>query len=210
MPSIRHRLHSLLLLCSLIAASPATSVADPTTVRYSVALSDANVSFSVKVLGIFSVSGRFEQVQGGLLFTGSCHTEAIAFSIRTASVNTKNRLRDEIIRGPALLDSQRHPVIVYNSTRIVSNAHGPVAIDGVLQLNGISRPIRFLIEQDKGDSNQLSPASHYQAVANISHTDFKIPSPLPGTSDTINIRVALQIRAADLRLAATNTQEILP
>lgn len=44
----------------------------------------------------------------------------------------------------------------------------------------------------------------------ISRTDFGIPSPMIGTSDTVHIRVSLQLREETLRLASSTSQETTP
>jgi polyisoprenoid-binding protein YceI len=185
--------------------------ADSQDRQYVLDLSGAEVGFSVNVLGLFRVSGRFDQVEGGLLFSESCTAKSIAFSIQTASVNTNNRLRDGIIRGPALLNSRDYPpVIAFTSSHIASDNDGPGMITGKLNMNGKSRQVSFRIEPEQRAPGDSSPTADYQAVASISRADFGIPSPMIGTSDTVQIRVSLQLRQETLRLASSTTTETTP
>ncbi len=199
---------SLLLAMSLSLPWPAG--ADSQDRQYVLDLSGAEVGFSVNVLGLFRVSGRFDQVEGGLLFSESCTAKSIAFSIQTDSVNTNNRLRDGIIRGPALLNSRDYPVIAFTSSHIASNNDGPGMITGKLNMNGKSRQVSFRIEPGQRAPGDSSPTAGYQAVASISRADFGIPSPMIGTSDTVQIRVSLQLRQETLRLASSTTTETTP
>jgi polyisoprenoid-binding protein YceI len=204
--------HNTRLLLSLLLAMtlPWPAGADSQDRQYVLDLSGAEVGFSVNVLGLFRVSGRFDQVEGGLLFSESCTAKSIAFSIQTDSVNTNNRLRDGIIRGPALLNSRDYPIIAFTSSHIVSNKDGPGMITGKLNMNGKSRQVSFRIEPGQRAPGDSSPTAGYQAVASISRADFGIPSPMIGTSDTVQIRVSLQLRQETLRFASSTTTETTP
>ena len=202
----------LTLLLSTCLSAPWSGVASAAgeDSHYILDLSDAEVGFSIDVLGMFRVSGQFESVKGGLLFSKACTAESIAFVIQSDSVNTNSRLRDSIIRSAALLNSRDYPVISFTSTRIDSTDGGPETITGILEMNGKTRQFSFRIETPHPVERALSRTGTYQAIASISRTDFGIPSPMPGTSDTINIRVSMRLREETLRLASTATQEYTP
>jgi polyisoprenoid-binding protein YceI len=204
----RTRFLLMLLLSTFLSASwSGIASAAGNDSHYILDLSDAEVGFSIDVLGMFRVSGRFERVEGGLLFSEACTAESIAFVIQSDSVNTNNRLRDSIIRSAALLNSRDYPVIAFTSTRIDSTNGGPEMITGILELNGKKRQISFRIETPHPVERALSRAGTYQAIASISRKDFDIPSPMLGTGDTVNIRVSLWLREETLRLASSATQE---
>jgi polyisoprenoid-binding protein YceI len=83
-------------------------------------------------------------------------------------------------------------------------------ITGKLNMNGKSRQVSFRIEPEQRAPGDSSPTADYQAVASISRADFGIPSPMIGTSDTVQIRVSLQLRQETLRLASSTTTETTP
>jgi polyisoprenoid-binding protein YceI len=177
---------------------------------YLLDLTDAAVSFSIKVLGMFPVTGRFEQVRGGFLFTDSCATSRIAFTIESASVNTRNKLRDRIVRGPALLNSERYPVISFNSTRIDGDADGPDRIVGNLYLNGRTREIGFDLTAQEHTGSSAATAGRYLASTRISRADFDISAPIVGVSDSISIEVTIDIRPGAGIITAARQEEVLP
>jgi polyisoprenoid-binding protein YceI len=188
----------------------ANSAETPRGSRYLLDLTDAAVSFSVKVLGLFPVNGHFERVQGGFLFTDSCATSRIAFTIESASVNTRNQVRDRIVRGPALLDSERYPVISFSSTRIDGDSNGPRRIVGELYLNGRTREIGFdLAALDSNGTGSVTEV-RYHAHTRISRADFGISTPIVGVSDTINIEVAIDIKPGAGIVTAAREEEVLP
>lgn len=202
----------LLLLIAAPLSSPwsAAMSAERRAQHYTLDLSDAEVSFSVNVLGLFRISGRFDQVQGGLLFSEACTAQSIAFSIQTASVNTDNPLRDRVIRSPALLNSRTHPLITFSSTRIDNPDGRPGRITGTLDMNGRSREVSFTLRPGPSPGDAPSGTDSYLALASISRAGFGIPSPMIGTSDTIRIQVTLELREHRLTLASSDTQEKTP
>lgn len=200
---------TIMALC-LALPYAATSADTPRGNGYLLDLTDAAVSFSVKVLGLFPVSGHFERVQGGFLFTDSCKTSRIAFTIESASVTTRNQVRDRIVRGPALLDSERYPVIAFSSTRIDGDANGPRRIVGDLHLNGRTREIGFDLAPPDGNGSSAAAAGRYRAYTRISRADFGISAPIVGVSDTINIEVALDIKPGAGIATAARQEEVLP
>jgi polyisoprenoid-binding protein YceI len=200
---------TIMALC-LALPYAANSADTPRGNGYLLDLTDAAVSFSVKVLGLFPVNGHFERVHGGFLFTDSCKTSRIAFTIESASVTTRNRVRDRIVRGPALLDSERYPVISFSSTRIDGDANGPRRIVGDLHLNGRTREIGFDLAPPDRNSSSAAAAGRYRAYTRISRADFGISSPIVGVSDTINIEVAIDIKPGAGIVTAARQEEVLP
>ncbi|MDH3980419.1 MAG: YceI family protein [Gammaproteobacteria bacterium] len=198
---------STVLLVSLTAGLSGQAIADSPRSRYSLDISDAEVTFSVKVLGLITVTGQFEQVEGGLLFTESCGTSSIAFRVQAASVNTSDTLIDNMIRGPSLLNSAQHPVITFNSSQVTGGTNGPETVTGVLSLNGVQHNVNFTITPENGQLIYTGKPQTYRANAYINRSDFGIPSPMIGTSNRIRIQVSLTIRQSELILATAKIQE---
>jgi polyisoprenoid-binding protein YceI len=202
-----------LLRVTIMAISLALPVAANSTdlhrgSGYLLDLTDASVSFSIMVLGLFPVHGYFERVQGGFLFSDSCATSQIAFTIESASVNTHNHLRDRIVRGPALLNSDRYPVISFSSTRIDGDADGPRKIVGELYLNGMTREVSFDLAPSGNTGTGAAHAGRYRALTRLSRADFGISAPIVGVSDTISIEVAIGINPGTGIITAARQEEV--
>lgn len=210
MKSAINLLRVAILAINLALPYAASSADTPRGSHYLLDLTDAAVSFSIKVLGLFPVNGHFERVQGGFLFTDSCATSRIAFTIESASVTTSNQMRDRIVRGPALLNSERYPVISFSSTRIDGDARGPQRIVGDLYLNGRTREIGFDLATQDSNGTGAAAAGRYRAYTRISRADFGISTPIVGVSDTINIEVAIDIKPGAGILTAARLEEVLP
>jgi polyisoprenoid-binding protein YceI len=187
------------VLVTFIAANPAG--ADKPHPYYTLDIADAEVTFSVKVLGFITVKGQFRQVEGDMQFTEACDTSNIAFRIQAASISTRDTMIDNMIRGPSLLNSEQYPVITFNSSQVTGGVSGPETITGSLMLNGVQRNVSFTIKPENSQPAYTGETLTYRADAHIKRSDFGIPSPVPGTGNRIQIQVNLTIRQSELMLA---------
>ena len=206
---MRNHLHSrLTALVLLTSFSIPLPVHASDTGSWLLDLSSADVSFSVRVLGLFEISGAFERVHGDLVFNESCMASGIRFSIDSASVTTRDTGIAELLRGPTLLNTENFPVISFSSSRIVLDDSGSGSITGQLALNGINREVRFKLDSN-GRARLASPAAatQYQATARISRTEFGITALPIAVSDKINITVVVEARPENIRLADASRGE---
>lgn len=175
------------------AASPASWLLD---------LSHADVSFSVRVLGVFAIEGEFERVHGGLLLDDACSASGIRFSIDTASVSTPDSAIEKLLRGPTLLNASDFPVISFASTNIVPADTGPGTITGQLGLNGITREVSFELQRQGEWLTGDSPAvTRFLATTRISRAEFGITALPVAVSDGIDITVVIDAQPQNIRLA---------
>ena len=200
------------LTLTLAIPSLAGASGNDSTRNWLLDLSSADVSFSVRVLGIFAVQGEFQRVHGGLLLDDGCSAADIRFSIDTASVSTPDSTIEKLLRGPTLLNANSFPVISFASTHIVPAATGAGSITGQLGLNGITREVSFDLQR-QGDwlSGDTREATRFQATTRISRTEFGITALPLAVSDNIDITVVIDAQPQHIRLAdATVQQENTP
>lgn len=182
--------------------SPASAAGNDSIGNWLLDLSSADVSFSVRVLGIFAVEGEFQRVHGGLLLDAGCSASGIRFSIDTASVSTPDRTIENLLRGPTLLNAHSFPVISFTSTQIVPANTGAGSITGQLGLNGVTREVRFELQR-QGDwlASGTSEATRFRATTRISRTEFGITALPLAVSDNIDITVVIEAQPQNIRLA---------
>ena len=109
----------------------------------------------------------FEATQAGATFTGrfSEFTADIDFDpadpaacrfevkIATASADTRESQRDEVLKGPDFFWVERHPVATYRGSGCRADGER-YALDGELTLRGVTRavPLRFSHAAERGGS----------------------------------------------------------
>jgi polyisoprenoid-binding protein YceI len=171
-------------------------------------LSHADVSFSVRVLGIFEISGEFERLHGGLVLNESCDATNITFSIDSASVTTRDTALDSVLRSPALLNTESFPAITFASNRIALHHGEPGVITGQLDLNGVTREVSFVLQQNPGNpAAALTIASRLEATATISRKAFGITALPVAVADNIEITVTMSAQPEYIKLADTRNQD---
>jgi polyisoprenoid-binding protein YceI len=106
-----------------------------------------HVSFSVRVLGLSIVEGRFREVYGSATFDPRhpASTRGVA-RVGAASIDTGDERLDADHRGPDVFDAERHPYIVFVSRSVTAAGHAGQRVVGDLTIRGITRRMAFDIE----------------------------------------------------------------
>lgn len=124
----------------------------------------------------------FEATQAGAKFTGrfakfavdidfdpadpaACHFEV---RIDTASADTRESQRDELLKGMDFFWVERHPVATYRGSGCRPEGKG-LALDGELTLRGVTRPVtlRFTHEPGRGGASM-------EGSAKLNRLDFGV------------------------------------
>jgi len=193
-------LSAVFLILLSLPTAPAYASGDNALWRMD--LSDARVSFSIRVLGIFDVGGMFERVAGDILLDETCTAAAITFSIDAASINTQNADLDRFLRSATLLNTENFPRVTFASRDIVMTDAGPGSITGTLTLNGITREVRFaFLRHDTPQETAPASGTRFEASARISRSEFGITALPVAVSDTIDISVSVDALPENIRIA---------
>jgi len=89
------------------------------------------------------VHGRFNDFSG--LITsgdGDLSKAKVDFTIKTASINTDVKMRDDDLRSANYFDAATFPEITFESKSIEKTGHGYVAV-GDLSIHGITKSVRL-------------------------------------------------------------------
>jgi polyisoprenoid-binding protein YceI len=121
----------------LLAAATAVSAAE-----YTIELEGSNVQFSVPVMAVSKVTGKFMRydVKISAGKARDLSQAKVTAVIETASVDTGSDSWDAKLRTPAFFDTQKYPEIRFESRRVKKTAKGWEAA-GNLTLHGVPKPI---------------------------------------------------------------------
>jgi polyisoprenoid-binding protein YceI len=196
-PSERNR-HARLWNVALVAAAglalaPATAAADPVGYRVDPARSAAE--FVVTHLAVLRAHGRFARMSGRIVVDAAAQSGSVDLEIPAASVATGWALRDAFVRGEAMFDAGRHPVVRFRSTRLVY-ADGRLArVDGELTLRGVTQPVAAVVTGVACGAGPDARAEtcDAEATAAIRRSDFGMDFGWPLIADDVDL--LLRIRA---------------
>jgi polyisoprenoid-binding protein YceI len=105
----------------------------------------AEVGFVGRHFGLTKVRGRFTDVTGTVELGQDLNDSRVQVDIRTASVSSGDRARDEHLRSGDFFDVEHHPTATFRSTRVeVTGNRGTVR--GDLTIKGIARPVTLSVE----------------------------------------------------------------
>jgi polyisoprenoid-binding protein YceI len=103
--------------------------------------------FKVKHMMISNVKGHFTNISGFLTLDGNdisrSHVEA---RIDAASINTRDEQRDTHLKSADFLEVEKHPTLLFKSTRITQKGDGELSVAGDLTIRGVTKNVVFTVE----------------------------------------------------------------
>jgi len=124
-----------------------TSVAARNRTTWDIDLSHSSIRFSVKHLNISTVHGRFDRWTGLVeLDEAGMDRSRVSARIEGASINTHEPKRDVHLRSADFFDTDKYPVITFDSTRVEKAADGGFQMSGDLSIAGVTRTVALDVE----------------------------------------------------------------
>ncbi len=157
-------LATLLLSGALIlgaSAHAATWVIDP---------SHSSVTFKVRHF-FTKVPGDFAQFAGTIDYDpAKPEAGSVKVSIDAASVNTRNERRDNHLRSGDFFDIENHPIVTFESTKVVKGEGNALSVEGNLTIRGVTKPVTL-------EAVYLGSNDHtvgFEASTTVNRKDFGI------------------------------------
>ena len=138
--------------------------------------------------GLAAVNGVFRDVSGDATVTEAGAVSG-TIAVRAASVDTKNKKRDEHLRSAEFFDVDRHPVITFSVDGVRPSGPG-VAVTGELTVRGVTRPLYFDAQVSSFDGAEV----WLDAQVTVDRSDFGLtwsPMRMASMDNTITIHAVL-------------------
>jgi polyisoprenoid-binding protein YceI len=156
----------------------------------------SDVSFYVRHLGVSKVRGNFETFEGTIVTGENPLDSKVEAVIKTASLNTKNQMRDDHVRGDDFLAVDQFPDMTFTSTAIRPKTAELFEIDGDLTLKGVTKPVTLQLELNGfGTHYEGHAIAGFSAATEINRSDFGVTGGAAGAAVGEKIRIALEIEA---------------
>lgn len=127
------------------AASNSSSAAD----EYAYDLVHSSVSFKARHLDISWIHGRFNEVEGKFSLDRETPSKStFQLTIKTDSVDTANKARDEHLRQPDYFDTKQFPTIEFKSTAVKAIKDG-YEVTGDFTMHGTTKSIVLVLKGGK-------------------------------------------------------------
>ncbi|HEV2150489.1 MAG TPA: YceI family protein [Longimicrobiaceae bacterium] len=142
--------------------------------EYEIDQSHSQVLFRVKHMGISTVTGRFRDFSGTIVYDPqNLAASSARATIRTASIDTDNDRRDAHLRSADFFEAEKHPEISFTANRVRAASGESFKLDGTLTMRGVTRPITLDVERAgpvRGPDGRERMA--FNATTRLDRTDY--------------------------------------
>ncbi|HEY1253082.1 MAG TPA: YceI family protein [Thermoanaerobaculia bacterium] len=158
--------------CTLWAASAVPAFAADT---YAIDKNHSDVSFTIRHFAS-KVRGRFADFSGAIqVDPAKPEASSVAFTIKTASIDTNNADRDNHLRTADFFDAAKNPEITFKSSKMVSTGKDKYDVTGTLTMRGVSKeitiPVAYLgTVKDPGGNERAS----FELATKLNRKDYGI------------------------------------
>ena len=135
----------------------------------------AHSTIGFQVRHLFSkVPGKFDDFSGQIqLDEANPEQSSVEVTIKTASVDTGVKMRDDDLRSPNFFDAKKFPEIAFKSTSVKRTGENTADVTGNLSMHGVTKEVVLKVELlGKGAGMQGSTVSGWDAGTALKRSDF--------------------------------------
>ena len=163
---------------------------------YEIDTAHSMIIFRAKHKGITHNYGRFNEFTGKLTMDETDISKStIEFEVKTASVDTANKKRDQHLRSPDFFSAKQFPVITFKSTT-VSMKEGQedmLEVTGNLELLGVKKSITVDVAiTGRGKGQQGESLIGFESVFTIMRSEFGMTYGGGAVNDDIRLTVTIE------------------
>ena len=153
----------------------------------------STVLFKVKHMNVGYAFGRFNQFSGTVKFdTANPAQSAMEITVKTASVDTANKKRDQHLRGPDFFDAKQFPVMTFKSKSVRKTGERTYGMTGELVVKGVKKTITVPVEHIGTGQGRGGPIVGAISTFTIKRSDYGINYMLGGLGDEVEIIAAIE------------------
>ena len=139
---------------------------------YTIDSAHSRAEFRVKHLGISTVTGRFDGVDGTVTIGDDLGSLATTATIDASTISTGNSDRDGHLQSPDFFDVAQYPEITFTSTGVRPGEGSAFTLLGDLTMHGVTRPVELAAEYIGASSMMGTPKVGFTATGEINRQDF--------------------------------------
>ena len=151
------------------------------------------VVFKIAHLGMSDTYGRFNDVQGQVKHVeGDLAQCSFDLTVRTDSVDTNSKKRDDHLRGPDFFNAAQFPVITFKSTAISRTADG-LAVTGDLSLHGVTKSVT--VDVVKGGEGPDPWGNHrigFSTTFQINRRDYGMTNMVGAVGEDVTLMISFE------------------
>jgi polyisoprenoid-binding protein YceI len=151
----------------------------------------SKAEFSVRLLWVSTVSGRFEGIRGDVRIDMPAQMAVVRADLETAGIRMESSRLQRWVLAPEFFDAEHYPQIHFQSDPTplaLLSAGGDVA--GQLTIRGVTRPVSFRLLANRCPTERLQGCV-LQLQGMIDRTDFGMRGRRGALSDRVQLGMAI-------------------
>lgn len=143
--------------------------------EYGIDGTHSNVGFSIRHL-VSKVNGEFTDYDGMIDFDPAKPEQAkIKATVKTTSIDTRNKKRDDHLRSPDFFDAKKYPKMEFVSKKVSKTGDNKYVMEGDLTLHGVTKPVKLDVEMlGQGKDFEGKERMGFSAKGTINRKDYGI------------------------------------
>jgi len=152
------------------------------------------VSFSYKHLNYSVQTSRFDSTNGTIRINDGHNNGVIDMTIDTKSVSTGSTSFNKLLQSDSFFATDKFPVAIFKSDRIIFNHDEISSIDGELTIKGITKPISIAVNSFACSRNflTLKYTCGANASAQLNRSDFDLGKYAPFVGDEVTLNIVIE------------------
>lgn len=151
----------------------------------------SEVAFQVRILGLLKSRGTFDDFEGTIVMADDPLDSTVNAVVRTGSVNTRNKKRDQDVQNAGYLDVPTYPTMTFASTGVrVDGDH--FLVDGDLTALAVTKQVTLrLVAKAFETGADGKPAARFSAGTSISNKAVGVTKGAAFIGDTTAITLEI-------------------
>ncbi len=144
--------------------------------NYMIDTAHSTVEFSVQHMVLSKTRGSFGEYGGTIIWDSEAPAKSkISGSLSVASIDTKDKKRDEHLKSKDFFDAEAHPKMTFVVTKIEPKKKGGYQITGKLTMKGVTNEVTSpLIVQGPIKDPWGNDRIHFNATFSVNRQDYGI------------------------------------
>lgn len=163
----------------------------------------SSADFKVRHLGVSNVRGVFTDIEGVInLDSDNPEKSSVKVVIKTESVDTNNKKRDDHLRTDDFLDVAKFPEMSFESVEIKKIDDDNYEVKGKFTLHGVTKSITVDVEKvGEGDDPWGGYRIGFETQFDIKRSDYGMGKMIPVVGDKIQITFSCEavVKKAEAR-----------
>mgnify|MGYP000896080838 CR=1 FL=1 len=176
----------------------------------------SNINFAIKHMGLSTVRGRFDEFSGTIVADAANPAKSsVEVTIRTDSIDTDVKMRDDHLKTADFLDTAKYPTITFKSTRVEKAASGGGFVaHGDLTMHGVTKQVSlpFTVAGPIADPQAGGARFGAETEVRLNRQDFgisnamKLPNGALAIANEVDITIGLEAVPAKPEAASAAAQ----